>query len=72
MATRLNAREEKIATLRSIMNVISILDQEHPRQSGRPLEVDLRALLLAPAFAADEIWGREPLLNAATNREVHI
>ena len=44
MATRTNAQEEKIETLRSIMNVIALLDQGVPRSSPHR-EFSLRSLL---------------------------
>ena len=45
MATRTNAHEERLATLRSVMNVIAILDQTSSRRAARNNGFDLRALL---------------------------
>jgi hypothetical protein len=72
MATRLNARDEKVAALCSIMNVLSILDQEHPRPSGRPLEVDLRTLLPVLALVDEETWGTGELYSARQTPEALI
>ena len=57
MATRTNAQEERLATLRSVMNVIAILDQSAPRRAASNNGFDLRALL--PPLSehdADENW----------------
>lgn len=57
MATRTNAHEERLATLRSVMNVISILDQQSPRRVSANRGIDLRPLLPALGFAeSDESW----------------
>ena len=45
MAARTDAQEERIATLRSVMNVIALLDAEAPRRRTMPEAIDLRALL---------------------------
>jgi hypothetical protein len=45
MAVRTDAQEERIATLRSVMNVIALLDGEGARRGTLPEAVDLRALL---------------------------
>ena len=58
MAVRTSAMEERIATLRSVMNVIALLDGETPRHSSLPEAVDLRALL-PRSFdqdASDDPW----------------
>ena len=57
MATRTNAQEERIATLRSVMNVIAILDQTSPRRAASNNGFDLRPL--GPRFEfceLDESW----------------
>jgi hypothetical protein len=63
MATRTNAQEERLATLRSVMNVISILDQTSPRRAEQRHGFDLRPLL--PQLSEtdgdqswDEFWRR--------------
>ena len=45
MAVRTDQQAERIATLRSVMNVIALLDGETPRRSALPEVLDLRALL---------------------------
>ena len=57
MATRTNAQEERLATLRSVMNVIAILDQTSPRRAAQRHGFDLRPLM-PPISAAegDENW----------------
>ncbi|MDQ2682764.1 MAG: hypothetical protein M3Y37_04495 [Chloroflexota bacterium] len=58
MATRLNGHEERLATLTSVMNVIAVLEQSHPRRSVADRWLDLRMSL--PAFdtprPGDESW----------------
>jgi hypothetical protein len=57
MATRTSAQEERIATLRSVMNVIAILDQTSPRRAAPNHGFDLRPLL--PRFddsGNDDCW----------------
>ena len=57
MATRTNANEERLATLRSVMNVISILDQSASRRAVQNNGFDLRALIpLGWATEGDESW----------------
>lgn len=60
MATRVNAHEERLATLNSVMNVISVLDQSAPRRTVTDRWLDLRALL--PAFETehdgDDNWAQ--------------
>ena len=56
MAVRTDAQEERIATLRSVMNVIALLDGEAPRRRTMPEAVDLRALLPL-AFELDSSEG---------------
>lgn len=61
MATRLNAQEERLATLRSAMNVIAILDQSTPERARPNHGFDLRPLLPVVEFEdADESWERFP------------
>ena len=57
MATRLNTHEERLATLRSVMNVIAILDQSAPERARSNNGFDLRCLL-APVESEeiDESW----------------
>ena len=59
MATRTDAQEERIATLRSVMNVIAMLDGETPRRSTLPEAVYLRALLprAIDHDPLDDPWG---------------
>ena len=57
MAIRSDAQEERIATLRSVMNVIALLDGEAPRRRTLPEAVDLRALL---PVAPDLDPGQDP------------
>ena len=45
MATRTNAQEERLATLRSVMNVIAILDQSASLRADQQRGFDLRPLL---------------------------
>lgn len=52
MATRVNAHEERLATLNSIMNVIAILDMGAPRRSVTDRWIDVRALM--PVVDADQ------------------
>jgi len=57
MATRTSAHEERLATLRSVMNVIAILDQSSPRRAAQHNGFDLRALLPTDwTSEADESW----------------
>jgi hypothetical protein len=57
MATRTNAHEEQLATLRSVMNVIAILDQSASRRAAQNNGFDLRALIPSNwATDADESW----------------
>ena len=57
MATRINAHEERLATLRSVMNVIAILDQSAPRRAAKNNGFDLRALFPSNwATETDESW----------------
>jgi len=57
MATRTNAHEERLATLRSVMNVIAILDQSASRRAARNNGFDLRALIPSNwAIETDESW----------------
>jgi hypothetical protein len=57
MATRTSAHEERLATLRSVMNVIAILDQTSPRRAAERNGFDLRSLVpMDWACDADESW----------------
>ena len=57
MATRTNAHEERLATLQSVMNVISILDQSASRRAAQNNGFDLRALIPTTwATETDESW----------------
>jgi hypothetical protein len=57
MATRTNAQEERLATLRSVMNVIAILDQSAPRRADQQRGFDLRPLLRQISdHDAEESW----------------
>jgi hypothetical protein len=57
MATRTNAHEEQLASLRSVMNVISILDQSSSRRAAQNNGFDLRALIPTTwATETDESW----------------
>lgn len=58
MATRINAHEERLATLNSIMNVIAILDMGAPRRSVSDRWIDLRALMPSVEHDSeiDEPW----------------
>lgn len=61
MALRTDAQAERIATLRSVMNVIALLDAEPPRRSALSEAVDLRALLpwpLATETNDDDPWSK--------------
>ena len=53
MATRINAHEERLATLNSIMNVIAILDLSSPRRSVSDRWIDVRALMPVVENEAD-------------------
>lgn len=68
MATRLNAHEERLATLRSVMNVIAILDHSTPERARPNRGFDLRPLVpVHESEAAEESWdellfpAREPI-----------
>ena len=68
MATRTNAHEERLATLRSVMNVIAILDRSASRRAAQNNGFDLRALLPTNWIAeTDESWD-EFRLPAPINR----
>jgi hypothetical protein len=57
MATRTSAHEERLATLRSVMNVIAILDQTSPRRAAQRNGFDLRPLVpMEWVSDADESW----------------
>jgi hypothetical protein len=57
MATRTSAHEERLATLRSVMNVIAILDQTSSRRAVRNNGFDLRALMpFTWATAEEDSW----------------
>ena len=57
MATRTNANEERLATLRSVMNVIAILDQSASRRAAHNNGFDLRALIPTNwIFETEESW----------------
>jgi hypothetical protein len=56
MATRTNAQEERLATLRSVMNVIAILDQVSPERATARHGFDLRPLLPRAETETDESW----------------
>ena len=45
MATRMNVQEERLATLRSVMNVIAILDRSSSARAQCNRGFDLRPLL---------------------------
>ena len=54
MATRLTTRDEKLATLKSVMNVITLLDHDSPPRSFAYHTIDLRRYL---EEATDEFIG---------------
>ena len=56
MATRTNAQEEKIETLRSVMNVIAIVDLGTPRRPPSQRSFELRSLLPAIGEADADGW----------------
>lgn len=57
MASRLNAQEERLATLRSVMNVIAILDHSAPERARPNHGFDLRPLLPPlQSEGVDESW----------------
>jgi hypothetical protein len=57
MATRTSAHEERLATLRSVMNVIAILDQTSPRRAAVRNGFDLRPLVPIEWMGdTDENW----------------
>ena len=57
MAVRTDAQEERIATLRSVMNVIALLDGEGARRGTQPEAIDLRAMLtLAVDQDSEDPW----------------
>ena len=58
MATRLNGHEERLATLNSVMNVLAVLEQSHPRRSVADRWLDLRMSLPAVEGpqTGDESW----------------
>jgi hypothetical protein len=57
MATRTSAHEERLATLRSVMNVIAILDQTSPRRAVQGNGFDLRSLVpMEWTSDSDENW----------------
>jgi len=58
MATRVNAHEERLATLHSIMNVIAILNVGSPRRSASDRWIDLRTLMPEVDSDTDEPWGQ--------------
>ncbi len=62
MATRVNAREEKMATLQSVMNVIATLDHDHPPRAFQGRPIDFRGLLQAQAPELDEEWSETLLV----------
>jgi hypothetical protein len=45
MATRTSAQDERIATLISVMRVISLVDRDTPRRSAVPEVVNLAVLM---------------------------
>jgi len=59
MATRINAKDEKLATLRSIMNVIAVLDQDHPPRAVQDRAIDIRGLIDSGTQGTDEPWPLE-------------
>ena len=57
MAIRTDANEERLATLRSVMNVIAILDQSASRRSAQNNGFDLRSLIPTDwATETEESW----------------
>ena len=56
MATRINAREEKLATMMSVMNVIAALDHDHPPHAFQARPIDFRGLLHAQTAEPDDEW----------------
>jgi hypothetical protein len=56
MATRINAREEKLATMRSVMNVIAALDHDKPPRPYQRRPIDFRGFLHAQAGDLDDEW----------------
>lgn len=57
MATRMNAQEERLATLRSVMNVIALLDQSSPQRARPHQGFDLRPLApLRETGEHDDSW----------------
>jgi hypothetical protein len=56
MATRVNAREEKLATMMSVMNVIATLDHDHPPHAFHVRPIDFRGLLHAQTAEPDDEW----------------
>ena len=69
MSTRTNLHEEKAATLKSVMNVIGMLDQGSPQRATVLRTLDLRPLL--PDFDScheDESW--EPFIVVLAQNEL--
>ena len=63
-----NAQEERLATLRSVMNVIAILDQVSPERASAKHGFDLRPFRPAPR-RTDESWDEFWL--TAGHRDAH-
>jgi hypothetical protein len=62
MATRVNAREEKLATMMSVMNVIAALDFDHPPRPFQTRPIDFRGFLHAQAAESDDDWTEAMLI----------
>jgi hypothetical protein len=60
MATRVNAIDEKIATLQSIMNVISLVKHADGPGAGPERSIDLRPLLTIAQDNSAESWHLTP------------